>query len=292
MSPANGKQLERPVTVVTGGAGGMGLATAKIVGRDHFVVIADVNPERLNAAVAELESLGIECEAAVCDITDKRSVEALVDRSRALGSVRTVIHAAGVSPSMGSAEFIMKINAIGTINVNDGFLRHADEGFVIVNVASMAGHMLPRSVTPTRLFKHVHRDEAAFLKKMLSACKIAPTKMRPGLSYSLSKSFVLWYTRSQAQAFGRRGARIVSVSPGSIDTAMGRMEERNGSGAMLDHAALKRFGTPEEVAEVLAFAASDKAGYLTGVDILCDGGVVAAMTLRDMLSAARGAEGI
>lgn len=292
MRPWHGSQLERTITVVTGGAGGMGLATAKIVGRDHFVVIADVNPERLNEAVVELETSGIECEAAMCDITDRRSVARLVERSRALGAVRSVIHAAGVSPSMGSAELIMRINAIGTVNVNDGFLRHADDGFAIVNVASMAGHMLPRSVTPTKLFKRALRDEAAFLKKMMSACKVAPTRTRPGLSYSLSKSFVLWYTRSLAQTFGHRGARILSVSPGSIDTAMGRLEERSGSGAMIDYAALKRFGTPEEVAEVLAFAASDKAGYLTGVDILCDGGVVAAMTLRDKLAVARrGAEG-
>jgi NAD(P)-dependent dehydrogenase (short-subunit alcohol dehydrogenase family) len=101
------------------------------------------------------------------------------------------------------------------------------------------------------------------------------------------QSFVVWYCKSQAARFGRQGARILSVSPGSIDTAMGRLEEQSGAGAMLDHAALRRFGKPEEIAELLAFCASEKASYLTGIDILCDGGVVSTMTLRDKLAVGR-----
>ena len=68
---------------------------------------------------------------------------------------------------------------------------------------------------------------------------------------------------------------------------MGRLEEQSGAGAMIDYAALRRFGKPEEIAELLAFCASEKAGYLTGIDILCDGGVVASMTLRDKLRVGR-----
>ena len=80
----------------------------------------------------------------------------------------------------------------------------------------------------------------------------------------------------------------MSISPGSIDTEMGRLEEESGSGAMLRYAALRRFGRREEVAELLAFCASDKASYVTGIDIRCNGGVVASMTLRDKLAVARG----
>jgi NAD(P)-dependent dehydrogenase (short-subunit alcohol dehydrogenase family) len=122
---------------------------------------------------------------------------------------------------------------------------------------------------------------------MMSVCRMAPRKTRPGIAYSLSKSFVVWYCKSQAARFGRQGARILSVSPGSIDTRMGRLEEQSGAGAMVDYAALKRFGKAEEMAELLAFCAGVKASYLTGVDILCDGGVVAAMTVRDRLAVGR-----
>jgi NAD(P)-dependent dehydrogenase (short-subunit alcohol dehydrogenase family) len=122
---------------------------------------------------------------------------------------------------------------------------------------------------------------------MTSACSIAPAAMRPGFAYSISKNFVTWYCSSQAAKFGHRGGRIVSVSPGTIDTAMGRLEERTGSGAIADQSALRRIGRPEEIAEVLAFCASDKASYLTGIDIACDGGALAAMTSRVKLATAR-----
>lgn len=99
--------------------------------------------------------------------------------------------------------------------------------------------------------------------------------MKKGMAYSISKNFVVWYSQKNAGKFGQKGARIVSVSPASFDTEMGRLEEKSGSAEMLETAAIKRFGRPEEIAEVLAFCASDKASYLTGTDILCDGGTVA-----------------
>ena len=277
----------RDVVVVTGGAGGMGLAAAKIVGRDQAVVICDVSQDRLNTATAQLADADIECTAVVCDITDKGSVAELAATASTVGPIASVIHTAGVSPSMGAAELIMRINAVGTVNVNEAFLPLARDGFAIVNVASMAAHMLPAVLAPTKRFAYALHNEDLFMQKMMSACRIAPKKARPGMAYSLSKSFVVWYCKSQADKFGRQGARILSVSPGSIDTQMGRLEEQSGAGAMVDYAALKRFGKAEEIAELLAFCASDKASYLTGVDILCDGGVIAAMTLRAKLAVGR-----
>lgn len=265
----------------------MGLAAAKIVGRDRAVVICDVSQDRLDPAVADLAKAKVDCTAVVCDITDQKSVTELVEASSAIGPVASVIHTAGVSPSMGEADVIMRINAVGTVKINEAFLQVAHAGFAIVNVASMAAHMLPRIIVPTKRFEYALQNEDAFMQKMMSACKVAPTKSRPGLAYSLSKRFVVWYSRSQAAKFGRQGARVVSVSPGSIDTQMGRLEEQSGAGAMVEYAALNRFGTPEEVAELLVFCASEKAGYLTGIDILCDGGVTASMTLHKKLAVGR-----
>ncbi len=74
------------------------------------------------------------------------------------------------------------------------------------------------------------------------------------------------------------------VRAGTIDTAMGRLEEKSGSAELLSFAALKRFGKPEEVAELLAFCASDRASYMTGIDIPCDGGLIACITPKDLRS--------
>jgi NAD(P)-dependent dehydrogenase (short-subunit alcohol dehydrogenase family) len=268
------------VSVITGGAGGMGLATAKIVGRDQTLVLGDVRQDRLDQAASTLDGLGITVKAVNCDVTDRTAVDALLETAAGLGTVASVIHAAGVSPSMGSADHVMRTNAIGTLNVNESFYASAGEGAAIVNVASMAAHLLPESMLPTDRFPAAPQDADAFMKDVLAACAIVPEEMQSGIAYAVSKSFVRWYSVSQCERFNGKGLRILSVSPGSVDTEMGQREAAAGAGAMVADAAVPRWGKPEEMAELLAFCAGDKAGYLTGTDILNDGGVVASMTER------------
>src|SRR5690606_32872710 len=131
---------------------------------------------------------------------------------------------------------------------------------------------------PHRTFKKALTDVVGFEEKLIAGSSRLPKAMRPGQAYSVSKAFVIWYSKQMAAAFGEKGARVLSVSPGSFDTDMGRLEEKSGAGALLRFAALKRFGTPEEAGGLLAFcAAGDGAGYLTGIDILCDGGTLSGM---------------
>jgi NAD(P)-dependent dehydrogenase (short-subunit alcohol dehydrogenase family) len=276
------------VSVITGGAGGMGLATAKIVGRDHAVVLCDVRPERLDTAAATLKDLGMTPTVVNCDVTDRQAVTRLFETASGVGTVASVIHTAGVSPSMGDADYVMRTNALGTVNVNEVFFRTAGEGAAIVNVASMAAHMLPEELIPTGQFPLALQDDAAFMSEMVLACNVIPEEARSGFAYAVSKSFVRWYSSSQAERFNGRGLRIVSVSPGSVDTEMGKLEEQAGAGAMVTDFAVPRWGKAEEMAELFAFCASDKAGYLTGIDILNDGGVIASMKERVRVAAGNG----
>ncbi|MDT5070702.1 MAG: hypothetical protein QOH82_22 [Mycobacterium sp.] len=276
------------VTVITGGAGGMGVATAKIVGRERVVVLCDVRQDRLDAAAATLKGLGVTATIVNADVTDRQAVTRLLETASGLGTVASVIHTAGVSPSMGDAEYVMRTNAVGTLNVNEAFYETAGEGAAIVNVASMAAHMLPEDLVPTAQFPLALQDESRFMTEMTSACGIAPEEARSGLAYAVSKSFVKWYSTSQAERFNGRGLRIVSVSPGSVDTEMGRLEEKAGAGAMVADFAVPRWGKPEEMADLLAFCAGEQAGYLTGTDILNDGGVIASMKERSRRSAESG----
>jgi NAD(P)-dependent dehydrogenase (short-subunit alcohol dehydrogenase family) len=268
------------VSIITGGAGGMGTATAKLVGRDHTVVLCDVRQDRLDGVAATLNDLGMSPVIVNCDVTDRQAVNRLFETASGLGKLASVIHTAGVSPSMGDADYVMRTNALGTVNVNKVFYETAADGAAIVNVASMAAHMLPDEMIPSAKFPLALEDEDRFMDAMLAACNIVPEEARSGIAYAVSKSFVRWYSTSQAETFNGRGLRIVSVSPGSIDTEMGRLEEQAGAGAMVANAAVPRWGKPEEMAELLAFCASDKAGYLTGTDILNDGGVIASMRER------------
>ena len=275
------------VAVVTGGAGGMGLAVAAVLGRENTVLISDVSSERLDDAQRRLGEAGIACSVVVCDITDRRSVRELVEHAQRLGTVTSVVHTAGVSPSMGAAEAILRINAVGTVLINEGFYEIAGPGTALVNVASVAGHQLPTWLAPTRCYKQAGRDSGRLHSQLLALCNVFPAQRRPQLAYVLSKNFVIWYSKAMAAKFGEKGARVLSVSPGSFDTAMGKLEEGVGAGALAQYGALKRFGHPAEIAELLAFCAGNKPGYLTGTDIICDGGVTAAMTLTKMLQLVR-----
>ncbi len=264
----------------------MGLATAHIVGQQGPVLITDINQQRLDEARQELTAKGITCWTQPCDITDRQAVNDLAGRAQQLGQVRALIHTAGASPRMGSAELILRVNALGTVLVNAAFYEIAAEDMAIVNVASVAGHQLPRALTPVRRYKRCLNHDERLLPDLMALCRLAPPRFRSEIAYVLSKNFVIWYSKTAAAQFGTKGARVLSVSPGSFDTAMGKLEESAGAGALAQLGALKRFGKPSEIAELLAFCASEKASYLTGTDIVCDGGVLAAMTPTNTLKLA------
>ncbi len=272
------------IAVVTGGAGGIGLATAKLLGKEHHVILSDIHQDKLQAAVTELRAMGLSCESVLCDVTDPKSVEDLAATAHRKGRVLALVHAAGVSPLMGDAASVLKINALGTILVNEAFLHRAEEGFACINVGSMAGYFLPHWVIPKRGYRFSRTDPDKFLRRLKFSCHMVPGKYRSKMAYLLSKNFVIWYSKMEAHRFGEKGARILSVSPGSIDTEMGQLEKESGSEQILDCAAIKRFGTPEEVAGLIAFSAGEQASYLTGVDIPCDGGVIAGFRTRDLFS--------
>src|SRR5690606_22274433 len=155
--------------------------------------------------------------------TDETSVAEMTKKAEALGAITAAIHAAGISPQMGKADAIMKVNAIGTVLVNQAFLACATERFVMVNIASMGGYQLPRILMPRRSYKLAFSSTDRLLKKLLRPTKLLPAKLRPGIAYAISKNFVIWYTQAIAGEFGVKGARIVSLSPGSIDTRMGQL---------------------------------------------------------------------
>ena len=123
------------VAVITGGAGGMGLATAKRLGKTHQLLLSDVNAERLHAAVTELQQQGMTAQAMVCDITDRAAVDALARCAQNMGTVTAVAHTAGISPQMAGPEAILRVNALGTICITEAFHALAGDGFALVNLS-------------------------------------------------------------------------------------------------------------------------------------------------------------
>ena len=267
-------QDNKKVCVITGGGSGMGLATAKIMGKDHIVVLVSRTLSKLEIAAAELKADGIEAYPFACDIANRKSVDELASFAKALGEVKAVIHAAGMSPHMGDPEKIMATNALGTININEAFYAVMQEGSCIIDVSSMASYMVPKILYPQKVYKYSRIDKELFIKKMMSRVNLFPKDSRTFLAYAISKNFIIWYAKTDAEKFGRKGIRVLSVSPGFFDTPMGDLEKDLSDG-YIPFSALKRTGDVDEIANLFAFCVNEKVGYLTGTDILCDGGCIA-----------------
>jgi NAD(P)-dependent dehydrogenase (short-subunit alcohol dehydrogenase family) len=264
----------KTVCVITGGSSGMGLATAKLLGGEHKVIIAGRDIAKLTTAASELAKLGITVERFVSNVGDRDAVDALAERAIRLGRIASVIHCAGMSPHMGPAREIMETNALGTINVNEAFYRVMEAPSCLIDVSSTAAYLVPNFILPTGLYKYSRIDRNLFMKKMMARVNLFPKNMRSGMAYTFSKNFVNWYARTDTAKFGEKGIRILSVSPGNFDTPMGKLEQIQAE-KFVRHGALKRFGQADEIAHLFACLVGDKLGYLTGTDIICDGGVVA-----------------
>lgn len=261
------------VCVITGGGSGMGLAAAKCMPKDKIIVVTGRTMSKLENAVKELQELGYEAYAKTCDTSDRKQVRELAEYAASLGEIKNVINSAGLSPAMARPETLIRVNALGTVYINEEFSKLMNPGSVIVDVSSNSAYILPDFLANKKVFALADQDEDLFIKKILGL----PNKLKgykaSGLAYGLSKKFVIWYAAKCAFEYGKKGIRVCSLSPGLIATDMGNLESEEG-GSLLDTTAEGRMGKPEELGFAIATVADERNGYLAGVDVLVDGGSV------------------
>jgi NAD(P)-dependent dehydrogenase (short-subunit alcohol dehydrogenase family) len=204
-----------------------------------------------------------------CDVSDPAAVEALAGQVRDLGPFRALVHVAGISPTMGPPRTIVDVDLVGTQRLLDAFQPLVEPGSVAVCFASSSAYQVP-------LFAPDPGMEA-FLADPLADGFLDQVEERftdSGLAYGWAKRGVVLAVERAAVAWGPQGGRVVSVSPGLIDTDMGRQEMANQPAmqGLLDATPLERFGTADELAAAVEFLVSDQASFVSGVDLLVDGG--------------------
>lgn len=257
-----------PVDIVVGAASGMGAAVARQFG-GRPLLLADVDDTGLRGVA---EDLGGKVHTLHCDVTDSVDLDRLVRSAGELGPLGAVVVTAGLSPSMAGGRRIHEVNLRGPERTVRALEPHVGERTVGVILASMAGHMVPADPVVDEILDD---PLAASYFDRLAALGLDPEDS--AFAYALSKRGVIRLVQRHADRWGRRGARLVSVSPGIVATPMGALEDARQPEmeGMVERSALGRRARADEVAAVVKFLASDEASFLTGTDVLVDGGAVA-----------------
>jgi NAD(P)-dependent dehydrogenase (short-subunit alcohol dehydrogenase family) len=271
----------KKVNVVIG-SGSIGQAIARRVSADKHIVLADIRLENAEAAAKILIDAGFTVTTAVVDVTSHASVHALVEVATALGDVWGVIHAAGVSPSQAPPEVILKVDLYGTALVLEEFGSVIAEGGSCVVIASQSGHRLPGlSAEDNKALATTPTEE------LLDLPMLRPDKITDPLhAYQVSKRGNSLRVMAEAVRWGKRGARVNTISPGIIITPLANDELKGPRGdgyrRMLEISPAGRAGTPDEVGTVGALLMSADGAFITGSDFLMDGGVTAAYWYGDL----------
>jgi NAD(P)-dependent dehydrogenase (short-subunit alcohol dehydrogenase family) len=268
---------DNDVLVITGGAGGMGLACARsLAGRGHLLLV-DVDGGQLEEARSKLSAQGASVETLQCDVTSPADVAAVADRVRDAGRFRCLVRSVGVSPEMADARTVIEVDLVGSVRLTDAVFPLVEPGSSAILFGSIAGYS---DVDPA-IEKLLCDPLADDLFRTVEWALGQP--MDSATAYVLAKRGVMRLAERLATPWGAKGGRVVAISPGLIDTAMGRLElERQPIiPQMIELTPVKRPESPlpgrvREIAALVAFLESDGAAFISGCDIRVDGGLVGA----------------
>jgi NAD(P)-dependent dehydrogenase (short-subunit alcohol dehydrogenase family) len=268
--------------IVLIGAGSIGQAIARRVSAGKRLVVADLHQENADAAADVLNNAGFDVSTADVDVASREAVHELVEMAAAVGDITGVIHAAGVSPSQASPATILAVDLYGTAVVLDEFGSVIARGGSGIVIASQSGH---------RLSALTHEQDAALAitpaEDLLTLPLLQPEHVTDSLhAYQLAKRGNSLRVKAEAVRWGKRGARVNTISPGIIITPLANDEltgpRGDGYRRMIDLSPVGRAGTPDEIGTLGAFLMGPAGAYVTGSDFLIDGGVTASYFYGDL----------
>ncbi|MBR1688564.1 MAG: SDR family oxidoreductase [Prevotella sp.] len=271
--------MKKEVSVLIG-AGSIGQAIIRRVSAGKHIVLADYSEENARRAAQTLEDAGFECSTIRCDLGSKEDILKLVAFATERGEVKNVVNAAGVSPSQAPVEEILRVDLYGTSVLLEEFGKVIAEGGSGVIISSQSGHRLP--ALPEEQNEALATTPAENLLELPFLRAIDDTLK----AYQYSKRCNVLRVMYEATRWGRRGATINSISPGIIITPLANDElhgpRKEGYLKMIDGMPARRAGTPDEVGDLAEFLMSSRGRFISGADLLIDGGCTASYWYGDL----------
>jgi|GEM_PF-524466 len=270
------------VSAICGGAGGVGRATSIALAKDTIIVIGDLLQENIDSTSEVLTSLNIEHHTMLMDVRDRKSCDEFAAYAASFGSIRNAINIAGVGPSTTYTEApystcreTYDTNSVGALNTLEAFFPYLSEGSVMIQTASQASYHTNPDENMMDVFKSCYED--GFLDRMCSLTVYLIDEPEDeaeanGQAYCISKRFVRELVWANTWRFAKKGARILSISPGMHWTChVWDLSEESRQGN-LNLTPLGTYGRTVDLGQIFAFFCSDTARYVTSSDILVDGG--------------------
>ena len=267
---------EKKEVIALLGAGSMGTAITRRIAAGRKILLGDVSEENLERVSRDFRYSGYDVETMIVNALEKNSVEAFAEKAASLGDVMYFIDTAGASPHQTNPEHILELDMVGTGYAVDAFGRVMAKGGAGLIISSQTGYVFPIP----------YETEIEILntptEKLMDLAFIKETAMQnSGLAYMIAKRINhLQAQKAAATTWKQRRARINTISPGVIVTPLAYDEfaaAGEGYQEMIDTSAAERTGTSDEIAEAGAFLLGEHAGFITGTDLLIDGGVIAAI---------------
>ncbi len=274
--------MKRDVVIWTG-AGQIGLAIVRRIGSGKTIVVGDKDLSNAESMAKLLADAGFEVFPLKTDISSKGDILSLIEEAGKHGEIKHLVNSAGVSPSQASVETILRVDLYGTAVLLDQVGKVIKPTGSGVTVSSQSGHRMP-ALSPDE-------DRKLALtpcEELLGLDILQPSNIRDSLhAYQLAKRCNVKRVMAEAVKWGRRGARVNSVSPGIIVTPLA-VDEFNGPRGdfykdMFARCPAGRPGTADEVADVAQLLLSDKGAFITGSDFLADGGATASWFYGDLI---------
>lgn len=267
---------EKKEVIALLGAGSMGTAIVRRIAAGKKILLGDISEKNLEKVSHDFQYSGYDVETMIVNALEKDSIEAFAQKAASLGDVMYFIDTAGASPNQAKPEHIVALDMIGTGYAVDAFGKVMAKGGAGLIISSQTGYMYP---IPYETEQEILSTPT---EKLMELPIVKETAMQnSGLAYMIAKRInQLQAMKAAATTWKGRRARINTISPGVIVTPLAYDEfaaAGEGYQQMVDTSAAARCGTSDEIAEAGAFLLGEHAGFITGTDLLIDGGVIAAI---------------